>query len=243
MKLPIKTEEIKSDAVVLGSERYGEKDRIASLFTRASGKVKVMARGARTVTSRYGAGLLPPAHIEIQLARKKSDFFVITGYSPLDEYVDIKDKHSRLVPALKLLGIFSAVTPEHVRNEDEFILLLEMLGLFRLGEQEDSVRIYFIIRLLSLAGFGLDIRRCSSCGKKYPGGPAGISYRQGAVCRKCAASFPEAVTMTEPEISAFGEMSSGRYQLAGYGQEKFRKFSGLYLHYHLEKLPLSENIF
>lgn len=46
----------RDEGVVLRTAKLGEADRIITLFTRAHGKVRAVAKGVRRTKSRFGGG-------------------------------------------------------------------------------------------------------------------------------------------------------------------------------------------
>lgn len=55
----------RTQAVVLRSMNLGDADKIVTLFTRDYGKVKVVAKAARRIKSRFGACLEPMTHLSL----------------------------------------------------------------------------------------------------------------------------------------------------------------------------------
>ncbi len=54
-------------AVVLRVTKLGEADRIVTLLTRRTGRVRAVAKGVRRTRSRFGARLEPFSHVDLQL--------------------------------------------------------------------------------------------------------------------------------------------------------------------------------
>lgn len=54
-------------AVVLRVTKLGEADRIVTLLTRRSGRVRAVAKGVRRTKSRFGGRLEPFSHVDVQL--------------------------------------------------------------------------------------------------------------------------------------------------------------------------------
>ncbi|MBK6759746.1 MAG: DNA repair protein RecO [Ignavibacteria bacterium] len=50
---------VSSEAIVLHSRRFGDSSRIVTLYSAELGKVTVVAKGARTMKSSFGAALEP----------------------------------------------------------------------------------------------------------------------------------------------------------------------------------------
>ena len=55
--------------IVLRTHKLGEADRIVTLITQDSGKVRAVAKGVRKTSSRFGSRLEPMSHVQVQLYR------------------------------------------------------------------------------------------------------------------------------------------------------------------------------
>src|SRR3954469_15810827 len=62
----------RDDAVVLRTHRLGEADRIITLLTRRTGRIRAVAKGVRKTKSKFGARLEPFTHVDLQLYEKRS---------------------------------------------------------------------------------------------------------------------------------------------------------------------------
>ena len=57
----------RDNAVVLGSYKFGEADRVVVLLTENHGKIRAVAKGVRKTKSSIGARLEPMSHVDISL--------------------------------------------------------------------------------------------------------------------------------------------------------------------------------
>ena len=57
----------RDEAIVLGSHRFGEADRVVVLLTRTQGKVRAVAKGVRRTKSSIGARLEPLSHVDVSM--------------------------------------------------------------------------------------------------------------------------------------------------------------------------------
>ena len=57
----------RDDGIVLRTQKLGEADRIVTVLTRRTGKVRGVAKGVRRTKSRFGARLEPFTHVDLQL--------------------------------------------------------------------------------------------------------------------------------------------------------------------------------
>ena len=62
----------RDEAIVLRTQKLGEADRIVTLLTRGSGRVRAVAKGVRRTSSRFGSRLEPFTHVDLQLAEGRS---------------------------------------------------------------------------------------------------------------------------------------------------------------------------
>ena len=59
----------KDVGVIVHSHKLGESDRIVTIITQDSGKVRAVAKGVRKPSSRFGSRLEPMSHVQLQLYR------------------------------------------------------------------------------------------------------------------------------------------------------------------------------
>jgi len=75
-------------AVVLRTQKLGEADRIITLLTRRTGRVRAVAKGVRRTRSRFGARLEPFTHVDLQLYAGRS-LDIVTQAETLAPYGEI----------------------------------------------------------------------------------------------------------------------------------------------------------
>ena len=68
----------KEQGVVLRSMKLGEADKIVTIMTQGSGKVRGVAKGIRKTTSRFGARLEPFTHVNLMLFRGRGALDTVT---------------------------------------------------------------------------------------------------------------------------------------------------------------------
>ena len=62
----------KEQGIVLGSVKLDEADKIITILTQGSGKVRAVAKGIRRTQSRFGARLEPFTHVSLMLYRGRN---------------------------------------------------------------------------------------------------------------------------------------------------------------------------
>src|ERR1700722_12797432 len=66
----------RDDGVVLRVQKLGEADRIVTMLTRRTGRVRAVAKGVRRTKSKFGGRLEPFSHVDAQFYVGRSPYIV-----------------------------------------------------------------------------------------------------------------------------------------------------------------------
>jgi DNA repair protein RecO (recombination protein O) len=174
----------REQGIVLRSIKLGEADKIVTIMTQGSGKVRAVAKGIRKTRSRFGARLEPLTHVDLLLYRGRSSLDIVNQAEIIAAHRPVRDDLGLFAAAETMLEAVDKVAEEHERNVRLFLLLLAGLRSLEMRpSQPASVAESFMLKLLSLSGFHPSLRACAVCG-----GPATkfSSGQGGAVCAACA---------------------------------------------------------
>lgn len=183
---------IDSAALLVRSVPYGEADVIATFFTRESGKLSAIVRGARRSTKRF-AGALEPIHgLMVTLEDKGKELCVLkeariqrprTGIATSLEAMEAAGQALRWVRHLCPLR-----TPEPAawRSLEDVLEALDAEGTRSAMEARRHLAI-FGLRLLTDMGYALELNRCIRCGRICPEGRSAFldAAGGGIVCTGC----------------------------------------------------------
>src|SRR5205814_7665179 len=117
----------KDQGVVLRSVKLGEADKIVSILTQGSGKVRGVAKGIRKTTSRFGGRLEPFTHVNLMLYRGRGALDTITQAEIIAPHRNIRDDLSLFAAGETMLEAVDKVSEEHERNVRLALLLLSGL--------------------------------------------------------------------------------------------------------------------
>ena len=172
----------KEQGIVLRSHKLGEADKIVSILTQGSGKVRAVAKGIRKTRSRFGARLEPFTHVSLLLYRGKS-LDTVTQAEIISPFVTLRGTFDLIAAGETMVEATDKVAEEHERNVRLFLLLLAgMRALDRRPRDPAAVAEAFLLRLLSLSGFHPSLSACAVCGS--PGPHEWFAAGQGGiVCR------------------------------------------------------------
>ena len=82
---------LKSEALVLGSRRLGEADRIVMLYTRERGRLSAVAKGIRRTRSRMGGRLEPFSLVHLVLYAGRGSLYTVTGVDTIRTFQPVRD--------------------------------------------------------------------------------------------------------------------------------------------------------
>jgi DNA repair protein RecO (recombination protein O) len=173
----------REEAVVLRTTKLGEADRIVTMLTAETGKVRAVAKGVRRSGSRFGARLEPGNHIALQCYRGR-DLDVVTQVECLDVFRSVRDDYTRLTHAVTMLEVVDQVSPDREPNPALFRMLV---GALRTLDTTPSpvVTPGFLWKVLTLEGVRPHLETCVRCGEAEATYPAIDLVEGGVLCGAC----------------------------------------------------------
>jgi DNA repair protein RecO (recombination protein O) len=173
----------KEQGIVLGSVKLDEADKIVTILTQGSGKVRAVAKGIRRTQSRFGARLEPFTHVNLMLYRGRN-LDTVTQADILQPFRAVREDFALFSAGEAMLESVDKVAEEHERNVRLFLLLLQGLRALETRPADAAaVAESFLLRLLNLSGFAPSLRACAVCGRTEV--PRFSFGQGGAVCEDC----------------------------------------------------------
>jgi DNA repair protein RecO (recombination protein O) len=238
----------RDDGIVLRAQKLGEADRIITILTRDHGRLRLVAKGVRRTTSKFGARLEPFAHVDFQTfdrshgAPLSRALAMITQAETIAPYGgSVVGDYARYTAGTAMLETAERLTEENEPALQQYLLLLGGLRALTGGEHAPGLVLdAFILRSLAIAGYAPSFRDCAGCGEEPADGapwrffsmPAG-----GVVCPTCkpgGSAVPQQAT-----VELLGALLAGEWQSADASEPRHRReASGLvaaYLQWHLER--------
>jgi DNA repair protein RecO (recombination protein O) len=228
----------RDEAVVLRTQKLGEADRIITLLTRGTGRVRAVAKGVRRTSSRFGSRLEPFSHVDLQLAEGRS-LDVITQAETLSPYgAKIGADYDRYTAGTVMLETAERLVPEDKEPAvQQFLLLIGALRSMSAGERSPTAVLdSFLLRSLSVAGYAPSFDACARCGA--PGPHRAFSPAAGGIlCGRCR--VPGAASPALETVELLGALLAGDWALVEACDPRHRReATGLvaaYLAWHLER--------
>src|SRR6184192_2460744 len=110
----------KEQGIVLRTMRLGEADRIVTVLTQGTGKIRAVAKGIRKTRSKFGARLDPFTHVDL-LLYKGRELDIITSFR------ELRGDYNRFTAGEMILEAADRVIEDREPNTRMFMLLLTSL--------------------------------------------------------------------------------------------------------------------
>lgn len=235
----------RDEGVVLRTQKLGEADRIITVLTRGSGRIRAVAKGVRRTTSRFGSRLEPFTHVDLQLAEGRS-LDVVTQAETLDPFASRMGADYERYTA----GTVMLETAERLVIEDkepalqQFLLLVGALrAICDVGRPPGAVLDSFLLRSLAVSGYAATFDQCARCGE--PGLHRSFSPAAGGMlCATCR--VPGSMNPAPDTVELLGALLAGDWDVVEASEPRTRREAtgmvAAYLQWHLERglksLPL-----
>lgn len=178
-----------TEALVIGSMRYREADRIVTLYTRDRGRLSAIAKGVRRTKSKVGGRLEPFSLVRASLYSGRG-LYTIVGVDTVRTFQGVREELFRMEEGAQLLGAVRHLFPQEEGSVPAFNLLVRSVS--RLAEAPDAAAAAGVVlatrlKLLVLLGYTPEMSHCAACRSQGP--MYGFSPSLGGVvCELCAAA-------------------------------------------------------
>lgn len=184
---------LKSPGLILKKTPFSDSSLILKAYTRESGLVTLMAKGAKRPQSRF-RGLLDFFTLDqfVYPAKSRTEIHTLTDASLIREFPRLKADPARQALANVLLELYLKYLPEPSPSPPHFELLVERLE--RIDEAREAFDPVlelcdFLLALCAVSGFSPQFSACAHCGNDALGFRTRLDPEAGGpVCAACAAS-------------------------------------------------------
>ena len=160
----------RDEGVVLRTQKLGEADRIVTVLTRRTGKVRAVAKGVRRTKSKFGARLEPFSHVDLQLYTGRNLDIVSQAESIRPYGNEIVGDYRAYTAGTAVLETADRLTAEE--KEPSLRMFLLVVGALRtLAEGQKPAPLVldaFLLRAMTVAGYAPALSECARCGAPGP---------------------------------------------------------------------------
>jgi len=180
----------RTQGFILKKKDVGEADRLFTFFTKDFGKLELLARAERKITSKLRSGLELFYLSEVEFIQGKA-YKTLTDAILIEGFANLRKSLKSVAIASKIADISDSLLKGQETDEKLWQLFKETLGKLNdlkiKAETRNLVYHYFLWNFLSLLGYQLDFYHCTSCQKKLVPEKIYFSFRKGGlVCSSCS---------------------------------------------------------
>ncbi len=189
--------------VVVRTHKLGESDRVITLVTQDSGKVKAVAKGVRKTGSRFGSRLEPMSHVQLQLYRGR-DLDIVNQVELIETATAIRASLELTTDGLAMCEVIDQLSHERAPAPHLYRMLV---GALRQLELRRSALVLpaLQLRLLATEGVGPIVERCVGCSAQEH--LVAFDVRAGGMqCRTCR----RGITVAPPVLALLQAVLGGR---------------------------------
>jgi DNA repair protein RecO (recombination protein O) len=158
---------IKTEAIVLKSMKYRDTSKIVTFYSKEYGKLKGIAKGARTAKNKFGSALEPMTRSMLVLYKKEHrELHLISQCDAIDSFKNLSENLDRMTTAFAMIELLNQVTHDEERHPALYALIDESLSALNSSVKNYSSYYHaFRLRLATLFGYAPNFEVCSECGK------------------------------------------------------------------------------
>lgn len=181
-----------SQAIILNRSDYRESDSLITVYTKDYGKLSLIARGAKKLSSKLSGHLEPLSLVDILIIKGKGFNYVGSALGR-QAFLGIKDDLNKLYFSGLVIRNFNLLVRDNQPDERLFFLLLHFLeALDAYPEAEFSrengelLYVFFVLKLLTELGYKPEMYECLSCRNQIKSGHNYFNLKNGGlVCENC----------------------------------------------------------
>ena len=189
-----------SEAIVLRTYPLREADLLVTLFTRAEGKVRGVARSAKKSKRRFGGALEPMTYVRAFYdVKERQELARLDACEVLQSPMATEVSYARAVALGHIAELLDELLPDHETNDAIFRLTLSILQILQRMKSDSDIWMpvtYFELWMTRLVGFLPELTECIVCGRDLNGSRAYFhALADGLMC-------PDDKRLASSEISS-----------------------------------------
>ena len=231
-----------TEGIVIKTFDLRETSRIATFFTKDSGKIKGVLKGVRKDPRKFGSSVDKfSVNGIVYYEYRRSDLHLVSQCDLKQFYFAIRQDYKRNMAANYMLELVDMVMPFEYPNKRVYRLMLNYLGSLESIDDIDRLVHIFQVKILLLSGFRPHIDACVKCRKKVEE-RARFSLRAGGlICSHCPTNETNFTMISKGTIASMLHIEksdwteSMRLGLTNTARKELKYLLNNFLVYHLGK--------
>lgn len=140
------------EGIILARKNYSEADRILIVFSKNHGRISLLAKGVRKVSSRKRGHLEIFNHIKFQAVYGRG-LDLITEAEIIENFAEVRKSLKKVSLAYYFMEVVGRTTHEDEPHQELFNLILNYLHRLKSEIKLKDLRLRFIVDILVSLGF------------------------------------------------------------------------------------------
>jgi DNA repair protein RecO (recombination protein O) len=136
--------------LILKRRDFGEADRVLTVLTQRYGKISVIAKGVRKITSRRAGNIEVLNLVKLHMFKAKS--YTLSEAEAVETFDELKTNLTLSTTAFHIIELIDRLVPEEQKNERLFDLAVAILKILEENPRQIFVRA-FEVKILGILGF------------------------------------------------------------------------------------------
>lgn len=141
---------VTTEGLILKRSDFGEADRVLTVLTPRFGKISVIAKGVRKITSRRAGNIELLNIVKLHLFKAKN--YNLQEAESLETFPKIKENLTLSTTAFHIIELVNRLTPEDQKTPQVYELTVSILRILEKNPRQIFIRA-FEVKLLNLLGF------------------------------------------------------------------------------------------
>ena len=175
-------------AIILKRQPFREYDAKVTVYSLEQGKMELVARGVKKISSKLAAHIEPISLTNIMVIKGKQFNYIGSSVSE-NNFLAVRSNLEKIKVTGKAINIFDKLIKPERQDKELFQLLyifLEILNEKKIDYSYDLFLYYLILKILTELGYKPELHVCVTCKKKIK--PTGNSFdllKGGIICVSC----------------------------------------------------------
>ncbi|MBI2011826.1 DNA repair protein RecO [Candidatus Daviesbacteria bacterium] len=141
---------VTTEGLILKRSNFGEADRVLTVLTDRYGKISVIAKGVRRITSRRAGNVELLNRVKLHLFKAKN--YNLTEAESIETFPKLKENLTLSTTAFHILELIDRLTAEEQKSPKLYELSISIFRILEQNPRQIFIR-GFEVKILSLLGF------------------------------------------------------------------------------------------
>lgn len=231
--------------LVLKKEDRGETDQLISFYTKDFGKLEILGKAIRKISSKLRSGTNVFYLSEIEFIQGKAHK-TLTDAVLIDKFKNLRKDLKKSAVAYKIAEILDDLIKGQEKDEKIWRLVLETFhkldDLTLLPVNYFLIYYYFLWNLFSVLGYQPEIYKCSFCQKRLEPNKICFSIEEGVLtCNQCSKKTEGVIAINEGLVKILRIIlkkdwpTFKRLKIENYQKKALKEISENYLNFVAEQ--------